>query len=44
VLLAVIFTVSRLFKISQLKDPLIAMGQTGVAPFPLPVIRLTAFC
>ena len=28
----------------QPKDRLIAIGQTGVAPFPLPVIRVTAFC
>ena len=42
VLLAAVFTVSGLFKISQPKDRLIAMGQTGVAPFPLPVIRVTA--
>ncbi len=44
VTLAAIFTASGLAKISQPKDRLIASGQTGVAPFPLPVIRLTAFC
>jgi uncharacterized membrane protein YphA (DoxX/SURF4 family) len=44
VLLAVIFAVSGAAKISQPKDRLIASGQTGVAPFPLPVIRVTAFC
>ncbi|MGH3969229.1 MAG: DoxX family protein [Mycobacterium sp.] len=44
VLLAVIFTASGLAKISWPKDRLIATGQTGVAPFPLPVIRVTAFC
>jgi len=42
--LAVIFTASGLAKISQPKDRLIASGQTGIAPFPLPVIRITAFC
>ena len=42
--LAAIFTASGLAKISQPKDRLIASGQTGVAPFPLPVIRVTAFC
>jgi uncharacterized membrane protein YphA (DoxX/SURF4 family) len=42
--LAAIFTASGLAKISQPKDRLIASGQTGVAPFPLPVIRITAFC
>ena len=43
-LLAAIFTASGLAKISQPKDHLIASGQTGVAPFPLPVIRVTALC
>jgi uncharacterized membrane protein YphA (DoxX/SURF4 family) len=43
-LLAAIFTVSGLAKISQPKARLIASGQTGVTPFPLPVIRITAFC
>lgn len=43
-LLAAIFTVSGLAKISQPKARLIASGQTGVTPFPLPVIRVTAFC
>jgi hypothetical protein len=42
--LAVVFTASGLAKISQPKDRLIASGQTGVVPFPLPVIRVTAFC
>ena len=42
--LAAVFTASGLAKISQPKDRLIASGQTGVAPFPLPVIRVTAFC
>jgi uncharacterized membrane protein len=43
-LLAAIFTASGVAKISQSKDRLIAIGQTGVAPFPRPVIRVTAFC
>ncbi|GBE65777.1 hypothetical protein MFM001_22390 [Mycobacterium sp. MFM001] len=42
VILAVIFAASGLAKISQPKARLIASGQTGVAPFPLPVIRVTA--
>lgn len=42
--LAAIFAASGLAKISQPKDCLIASGQTSVAPFPLPVIRVTAFC
>jgi uncharacterized membrane protein YphA (DoxX/SURF4 family) len=44
VLLAVVFAASGAAKISRSKDRLIASGQTGVAPFPLPVIRVTAFC
>jgi uncharacterized membrane protein YphA (DoxX/SURF4 family) len=42
--LAAIFAASGLAKISQPKDRLIASGQTGVAPLPVPVIRITAFC
>jgi uncharacterized membrane protein YphA (DoxX/SURF4 family) len=42
--LAAIFTASGLAKISQPKDRLIASGQTGVTPFPVPVIRVTVFC
>lgn len=42
VALAVVFTVSGIAKSTMSKDRLIATGQTGVAPFPLPVIRLTA--
>jgi uncharacterized membrane protein YphA (DoxX/SURF4 family) len=42
--LAAIFTASGLAKISQPKARLIASGQTGVTPFPVPVIRVTAFC
>jgi uncharacterized membrane protein YphA (DoxX/SURF4 family) len=44
VLLAAVFTASGVAKISRPKDRLIASGQTGVAPFPLPVVRVTAFC
>jgi uncharacterized membrane protein YphA (DoxX/SURF4 family) len=44
VLLAVVFAASGAAKISRSKDRLMASGQTGVAPFPLPVIRVTAFC
>jgi uncharacterized membrane protein YphA (DoxX/SURF4 family) len=42
ILLAAIFLGSGALKVSRPKDRLIATGQTGVAPFPLPVIRLTA--
>ncbi len=41
--LAAIFTASGLAKISMPRDRLIATGQTGIAPFPMPVVRLTAF-
>jgi hypothetical protein len=44
VLLAAIFAGTGAVMISQSKERLIATGQTGVAPFPLPVIRVTAFC
>ena len=43
-MLAAVFAASGLAEISQPKDRLIASGQTGVAPFPLPVIRFTASC
>jgi uncharacterized membrane protein YphA (DoxX/SURF4 family) len=42
--LAVVFLVSGSLKVSQSKERLIASGQTGVAPFSEPVIRLTAVC
>ncbi|MGH3662188.1 MAG: DoxX family protein [Micromonosporaceae bacterium] len=43
-LLAVIFAASGVSKSTQSKKKLIAMGQTGVAPFPLPVVRFAAYC
>lgn len=42
--LAAVFTASGLAKISMPRDRLIATGQTGIAPFPMPVVRGTAFC
>jgi uncharacterized membrane protein YphA (DoxX/SURF4 family) len=42
ILLAGVFLGSGIIKASWSKDRLIASGQTGVAPFPQPVIRLTA--
>jgi uncharacterized membrane protein YphA (DoxX/SURF4 family) len=42
ILLAAVFLVSGVLKSAWPKDRLIASGQTGVAPFPVPVIRLTA--
>jgi uncharacterized membrane protein YphA (DoxX/SURF4 family) len=41
ILLAVVFLYSGANKAFRSKDQLIASGQTGVAPFPLPVLRLT---
>ncbi|WP_330255368.1 DoxX family protein [Nocardia sp. NBC_00565] len=43
VLLAVVFTTSGIAKSTQSKEKLVAMGQTGVAVFPQPVVRLTAY-
>jgi uncharacterized membrane protein YphA (DoxX/SURF4 family) len=43
-LLAAIFVLSGGAKISMSKPRLLATGQTGVAPFPLPAIRLIAAC
>lgn len=44
VVLAAIFLASGLAKISMPRDRLLATGQTGIAPFPMPVVRATAFC
>ncbi|MFJ6215140.1 DoxX family protein [Streptomyces sp. NPDC092296] len=41
-LLAAVFLASGIMKSTQTKAKLIASGQTGVAPFPLPVIRTVA--
>lgn len=43
-LLAALFLVSGSAKVSMSKPRMIATGQTGVAPFPVPVIRFTAVC
>jgi uncharacterized membrane protein YphA (DoxX/SURF4 family) len=43
-LLAVTFATSGVAKSSLSKEKLIAIGQTGVAPFPLWLIRFTAYC
>lgn len=42
--LAALFLASGSAKLVMSKPRMIATGQTGVAPFPLPVIRLTAAC
>jgi uncharacterized membrane protein YphA (DoxX/SURF4 family) len=44
ILLAVLFLGSGSAKVAWSKERMIASGQTGVAPFPLPVLRLTAGC
>jgi uncharacterized membrane protein len=41
-LLAAIFLASGSAKISMSRDTLLATGQTGIAPFPMPVVRLVA--
>jgi uncharacterized membrane protein YphA (DoxX/SURF4 family) len=42
--LAALFLLSGSAKISMSKQRMIETGQTGVAPFPLPVIRVVAAC
>ncbi|WP_433685069.1 DoxX family protein [Nocardia sp. CA-119907] len=43
ILLAIVFTASGIAKSTQSKEKLVASGQTGVAVFPKPVVRLTAY-
>ena len=43
-LLAAVFTVSGIAKSQLSRSRLIATGQTGVAVFPLPLVRFTAWC
>jgi uncharacterized membrane protein YphA (DoxX/SURF4 family) len=42
--LAIVFAASGAMKSTLPKPRLIAIGQTGVTPFPLPLIRFTAYC
>jgi uncharacterized membrane protein YphA (DoxX/SURF4 family) len=42
VLLAGAFLYSGIMKVSQSKEKLMSIGQTGIAAFPLPAIRLIA--
>ncbi|MFG1623050.1 DoxX family protein [Kribbella sp. NPDC049227] len=42
--LAVVFTVSGVAKSTMSRDRLIATGQTGIAPFPMPLVRAVAIC
>jgi uncharacterized membrane protein YphA (DoxX/SURF4 family) len=41
-LLAVLFLASGGAKISMSRERLLATGQTGIAPFPMPLVRLAA--
>ena len=42
--LAVVFAGSGLAKSTMSRDRLLATGQTGIALFPMPVVRVTAVC
>ena len=42
--LVVVFATSGVAKSTQSRERLLATGQTGIAPFPMPVVRLTAVC
>jgi uncharacterized membrane protein YphA (DoxX/SURF4 family) len=42
VLLAIVFAGSGVAKSTMSKDRLLAIGQTGAATFPMPVVRFTA--
>lgn len=44
VILAVTFLASGIAKSTMSKEKMISTGQTGVAPFPLPFIRVVAAC
>jgi uncharacterized membrane protein YphA (DoxX/SURF4 family) len=43
-LLAVVFMYSGALKVSQSREKLLQMGQTGVAVFPVPLLRFVASC
>lgn len=43
-LLAVVFLFSGVTKLSQSRERLVAMGQTGASVFPLPLLRFVACC
>ncbi|GAA1551852.1 DoxX family protein [Kribbella hippodromi] len=42
--LAVVFTVSGVAKAVMSRPRLLASGQTGIAPFPMPLVRFVAGC
>lgn len=44
IVLGAVFTLSGIAKLVLSRERLIATGQTGIAPFPMPVVRLTAAC
>ncbi|WP_410787896.1 DoxX family protein [Kribbella sp. C-35] len=43
-LLAIVFTISGVLKGVMPRARLIATGQTGIAPFPMPLVRFVALC
>jgi uncharacterized membrane protein YphA (DoxX/SURF4 family) len=43
-LLAVIFTISGIAKSTMSRTSLLATGQSGIAPYPMPFIRVVAGC
>jgi uncharacterized membrane protein YphA (DoxX/SURF4 family) len=43
-LLAIVFLASGVSKSSLSKEKLVAMGQTGVGPLPMPLVRFGAIC
>jgi hypothetical protein len=42
--LAVVFAMSGTAKSTMSRERLLASGQSGIAPFPMPVVRVTAVC
>lgn len=42
--LAVVFAMSGMAKSTMSRERLLASGQSGIAPFPMPVVRMTAAC
>lgn len=42
IILAAVFAVSGIAKLTMARDRLLATGQTGIAMFPMPVVRFTA--
>jgi hypothetical protein len=42
--LAIVFTISGVLKATMSRTRLITSGQTGIAPFPMPLVRGVAIC